>query len=76
MNELNIDAESITRNKAYSGPDHLGHLLKIGWSPDSHLIKKFLIENNLTNKDLSDALKTINESKSKECCIEREKQSV
>ena len=56
MNELNLDAESITRNKSYSATDHLQHLLKVGWSPDSQLIKKFLSENNLTNDDLDKAV--------------------
>ena len=73
MNELNLDAESITRNKTYGGFEHLQHLLKIGWSPDSQLIKKFLIENNLSNNDLAEALKKLNESLNKECCIDREK---
>ena len=73
MNELNIDAESITRNKTYSSLDHLQHLLKIGWAPDSILIKKFLTGNSLTNKDLTDAIAKLNEINSKECCIERHK---
>lgn len=71
MNELNIDAESITRNKTYNSFDHLQHLLKIGWAPDSILIKKFLAENNMTNKNLSDAITKLNELNSKECCTER-----
>lgn len=52
MNELNLDAESITRNKSYGSFEHLQHLLKVGWSPNSPLIKKFLKENNLTEADL------------------------
>lgn len=62
MNELNLDAESVTRNKTYGPIEHLQHLLKIGWSPDSQLIKKFLIENNLSNNDLVEAIKKLNES--------------
>ncbi len=71
MNELNLDAESITRNKTYGGIEHLQHLLKIGWSPDSQLIKKFLLENNLSNNDIIEAIKKLNESQNKECCIDR-----
>ncbi len=71
MNELNLDAESVTRNKTYGAFDHLQHLLKIGWSPDTQLIKKFLRENNLTNSDLENAIATLNEMRSKECCEDR-----
>ncbi len=72
MNELNLDAESITRNKTYGPLEHLQHLLKIGWSPDSQLIKKFLIENNLSNNDIAESMKKLNESQNnKDCCIER-----
>ena len=71
MNELNIDAESITRNKSYGPSDHLLHLVKIGWSPDSQLIKKFLRENNLSEKDLADALDKYNEFQNNQCCSER-----
>ncbi|MBI3591304.1 MAG: hypothetical protein HY094_08025 [Candidatus Melainabacteria bacterium] len=73
MNELNLDAESITRNKTYDAKDHLHHLLKVGWLSDSPLIKKFLIENHLTNSDLLNAIAHLNESNSKECCTERDK---
>ncbi len=73
MNELNLDAESITRNKTYGPFDHLHHLLKIGWSPDSQLIKKFLTQNNLTSEDLKAAILKLGEITSKECCTEREK---
>ena len=73
MNELNLDAESITKNKAYDAFDHLQHLLKIGWSQDSPLIKKFLLENNLSSNDLLNTISKLNEIQSKECCIEREK---
>lgn len=52
MTELNLDAESVTRNKSYGSLDHLEHLLKIGWLPDSPLIKKFLSQNGLTNNDV------------------------
>ena len=68
MNELNLDAESITRNKTYDSTDHLKHLLKIGWSPDSPLIKKFLATNNLSTADLTDAIAKSNEANSKEYC--------
>ena len=71
MNELNLDAESVTRNKTYGAFDHLQHLLKIGWSPDSQLIKKFLKENNLSINELENAINTLNELQSKECCIDR-----
>ena len=71
MTELNLDAESITRNKSYDATDHLKHLLKIGWLPDSPLIKKFLIENNLPTTNVEEAIKHLNESTSKECCTER-----
>ena len=71
MNELNLDAESITRNKTYGTIEHLQHLIKIGWSPDSQLIKKFLSENNLSTNDLKEAVKKLNESQSKECCTDR-----
>jgi len=56
MNELNLDAESIARNKSYDALEHLQHLLKIGWAPNSPLIKKFLKENNLADNDLSKAI--------------------
>ncbi len=72
MAELNLDAESITRNKTYGAVDHLQHLLKIGWTPDSQIIKKLMKENNLTNEDLSTAILKLNEIQSKECCVERE----
>ena len=71
MNELNLDAESVTRNKTYGAFDHLQHLLKIGWSPDSQLIKKFLRENNLSSNELENAITTLNQIQSKECCIDR-----
>ena len=72
MNELNLDAESVTRNKSYGGIDHLQHLLKVGWSQDSPLIKKFLKENNLTDNDLKGAITKLNEISSKECCTDRD----
>ena len=72
MTEVNLDAESITRNKAYGATDHLQHLLKIGWTPDSQIIKKLMKENNLTSEDLSAAFLKLNEIHSKECCIDRE----
>ena len=71
MIELDLDAESITRNKSYDAIDHLKHLLKVGWLPDSPLIKKFLIDNNLTVGHIEEAIKQLNESSSKECCAER-----
>ena len=74
MNELNIDAESITRNKAYDAFDHLQHLLKIGWPSSSQLINKFLKENNLNDNDLSSAISKLSKIASKECCIDRDKQ--
>lgn len=73
MNELNLDAESITRNKTYGVIDHLQHLLKVGWLPNSPLIKKYLKENNLTDNDLSGAIKNLASMSSKECCIDRDK---
>ena len=62
MNELNLDAESIARNKTYGPTDHLQHLLKIGWSPDSPLIKKYIKENNLTDNDLLNAISRMAET--------------
>lgn len=73
MNELNIDAESVTRNKSYDALNHLEHLLKIGWSQDSPVIKKFLISNNLTNQNVSSILENLKESEAKECCMDRNK---
>ena len=73
MNELNIDAESIARNKQYDVFDHLQHLLKIGWLPNSQVIKKFLSQNNLTNEDIANAISRLNEANTKECCTDREK---
>lgn len=70
MTELNLDAESITRNKTYSTTDHLLHLIKIGWGLDSPLIKGFLRENNLTEQDVANAIAKINELNSKECCAD------
>lgn len=72
MNELNLDAESITRNKTYDALDHLHHLLKVGWPSDSNLIKKFLTSNSLTTNDLNTVLSKINESTDKNCCTERD----
>lgn len=60
MQELKLDAESVTRNKNYGNFEHLQHLLKIGWSPNSPLIKKFLTQNNLSENDLKDALSKLN----------------
>ncbi len=71
MNELNLDAESVARNKSYGAIDHLIHLLKVGWSPDSQVIKKLMKENSLTNEDLSSAIIKLNEIQSKECCTDR-----
>ena len=67
MDELNLDAESVTRNKTYTTKDHLFHLLKIGWSPQSQLIKKFLAENNMSNNDVKEIMTRINELETKEC---------
>ena len=61
MNEQNLDAESVTRNKTYSATDHLQHLLKINWPADSPLIKKFLRENGLSDNDLIKALSRLKE---------------
>lgn len=73
MTELNLDAESITRNKTYGALDHLEHLLRVGWPPDSQLIKKFLKENNFSNNDLEKIIIKLNEAQnSKECCTDRE----
>lgn len=71
MTELNLDAESITRNKTYNAIDHLLHLIKIGWSPDSPLIKSFIKENNLTEQDLANTLSKVSKLNSKECCTNR-----
>lgn len=60
MNELDIDAESITRNKTYNQLDHLKHLIKVGWAPNSQLIKKFLRENNLSEDDLNNVISKSN----------------
>ena len=68
MNDFNLDAESVTRNKSYDSTHHLQHLLKVGWSPDSQLIKKFLRDNNLTENDLTNAIKKLHEIQTKECC--------
>ncbi len=73
MNEQNIDAESVTRNKNYDSFDHLCHLLKIGWGPKSQLVRKFIIENNLSERDIQVALSKLKEIDA-ECCFEREKQ--
>lgn len=62
MAELNLDAESVTRNKSYGATDHLEHLLKIGWLPNSPLIKKFLSQNGLTNNDLEAAIAKLNQT--------------
>lgn len=72
MTELNLDAESVARNKTYGPLDHLQHLLKIGWTPDNQLIKKFLKENNLSEEDLKTAIITLHEMNNKECCTDRE----
>ena len=71
MNELNLDAEGITRNKTYDSFAHLSHLLKVGWSTDSQVIKKFLKENDLTNNDLLNIIKKLSETQSKDCCTDR-----
>ena len=72
MNEQNIDAESVTKNKNYDSMDHLCHLLKIGWGPDSQLVKKFMLENNFSNKDLKEAFSRLSDL-SKDCCVVRER---
>ncbi|MBI1858575.1 MAG: hypothetical protein HYR97_05625 [Candidatus Melainabacteria bacterium] len=61
MSELNLDAESITRNKSYGAMQHLQHLLKIGWLPESPLVKRFILENQLSTKDINEALSKIKE---------------
>lgn len=70
MNEPNVDAESVTKNKTYNSMDHLCHLLKIGWGPHSQLVKKFMLENNLSDRDLKEAMSKVNDL-SKDCCIVR-----
>ena len=72
MNELNLDAESVTRNKSYGPKEHLHHLIKIGWSSNSPLIKNFLKENNLTEDDLRDAISKVTEANSTTPCINRQ----
>lgn len=71
MAELNLDAESIARNKSYGAFEHLVHLIKIGWVPTSPLIKGFLRDNNLSEQDLANAIAKINEINTKQCCIDR-----
>jgi len=61
MSELNLDAESITRNKSYGAMQHLQHLLQIGWLPESPLVKRFILENQLSTKDINEALSKIKE---------------
>lgn len=45
--EENQDAECSSRNKPTTSKDHLIHLLKIGHSLNSSLIKNFILEHNL-----------------------------
>jgi hypothetical protein len=45
--DLSIDAEGATRNRSYGPVDHLRHLLKIGYTTDSTVIKSFVLEHNL-----------------------------
>lgn len=47
---IDSDAENIDKNKFYTAEDHLMHLLKIGYSPDSLIIKQFAEQNNLQVK--------------------------
>lgn len=61
MDEAKLDAESITRNKNYTAQDHLVHLLKVGWAPDSPVVKKFLQNNLMPESALQDALKRLSE---------------
>lgn len=70
MNEQSIDAESVTKNKNYNSLDHLSHLLKIGWGPHSQLVKKFMLENNLSDKDLKETLLSLSDL-GKDCCVVR-----
>lgn len=45
--EIPVDAEGSTRNKNYGPGEHLAHLLKIGYKPDSMTIKSFVDTHNL-----------------------------
>lgn len=47
--EIPVDAEGSTRNKNYSPQEHLRHLLKIGYSPDSVVVKHFVGIHQLDN---------------------------
>lgn len=71
MNELNLDAESVTRNKSHGALEHLEHLIKIGWSSDSPLIKRFLTENNISENELAKIITKITETQNKARCIDR-----
>lgn len=44
------DAESVTRNKRYTELDHLKHLIKLGYEPDSIIIRRFLETSALSSK--------------------------
>lgn len=45
-----VDAESSTLNKQTSPMDHLRHLLKVGWEPDSPLIKSYTEKHHLQDE--------------------------
>jgi len=52
---INLDSESVTRNKETSAKEHLEHLLRVGWSPQSKIIRDFAKKHKLTlNNKLGD----------------------
>lgn len=60
MEDNKLDAESVARNKSAGPLEHLEHLLKIGWDPNSPLIKRFLKDNYLSESDVEKILSEIN----------------
>ena len=52
-----VDAESSTLSKNTSPLDHLRHLIKIGWDPNTPLIIKFVEKYHLEN-DLEELIKS------------------
>ena len=47
MSEEVLDAEASTLSKNTGPLDHLKHLLKVGWTQDSPLIRSFVEKHNL-----------------------------
>ena len=64
MNDASTSAELGRSKHTYTPAEHLQHLLNLGWSPNSPLIKKYVYDNGLKG-ELEEWLARHQESSSK-----------